>query len=81
MRENICTQCHVNNAVLRDTACKYFRRFFKFSKSFKQFLESFRVSNRDGFNFCPVAMFYREVIDKAYSFKFRRKVFNISKMK
>ena len=39
--------------------------FLKFSKSFKHFLEFFRVFNRDGFNFCPVAMFYCEVIDNA----------------
>ena len=45
--------------------------FLKFSKNFKQFLEFFRVFNRDGFNFCPVAMFYREVIDKAYSFSYK----------
>ena len=34
--------------------------FFKvFEKKFKQFLEFFRACNRDVFNFCPVAMFYR----------------------
>ena len=38
------------------------RFFFKFSKSFKHFLEFFRVFNRDGFNFCPVAMFFKKKI-------------------
>ena len=35
---------------------------FKVFKKFKAFFEFFRVFNRDGFNFCPIAMFYREII-------------------